>query len=182
MVRCSLKPSPLTNEKYTSRIMSLGKVRASLVRYRSACDVCSVRRWFYRLCSYSTHFIESNLTSSLSQSSQTSPSSQQLLDVRLLRNANDTASRTTTRIPRLLALLVAALAEVVSAGMHNNGASEDALRADQLDELVAHRTLCVALAIGLEVAQVADVAVAVVGRAVLLAVGIDWGDMRQHES
>lgn len=92
----------------------------------------------------------------------------------LRRNANDTASGPAARIARLLALLVAALAEVVGAGVHDDGAAEHALGPDELDELVADAALAVALAVRLEVAQVADVALAVLGRAVRLALGVDW--------
>lgn len=58
--------------------------------------------------------------------------------------------------------------------MHNNSASKHALRANQLDEAVFLRALAVALAVGLEVSEVADVAVAVFWRAVFFAVGVDW--------
>lgn len=58
--------------------------------------------------------------------------------------------------------------------MDNDGAAEDALRADQLDELVRDGALGVALGVGLEVAQVTDVALAVGGGAVGLVVGVDW--------
>ena len=59
--------------------------------------------------------------------------------------------------------------------MDDDGAAEDALRADQLDELVRDGALGVALGVGLEVAQVADVALAVGGGAVGLVVGVDCG-------
>ena len=92
----------------------------------------------------------------------------------LCRDADDTARRTAARVARLLALLVAALAEVVGAGVDDDGAAEHALGADQLDELVGDAALGVALAVRLEVAQVADVALAVLGRAVGLGEGVDW--------
>jgi hypothetical protein len=57
----------------------------------------------------------------------------------------------------------------------DNSAAKNALGADQLDELVRDGALGVALAVGLEVAQVADVALAVGGRAVGLVVRVDWG-------
>jgi hypothetical protein len=89
---------------------------------------------------------------------------------------------------------VAALAEVVGAGVADDGAlvgiscargecsgregektyADDALGANQLDELVLDAALGVALAIGLDVAQVADVALLVAGGAVGLVVGVDW--------
>ena len=58
--------------------------------------------------------------------------------------------------------------------MDDDSATEDALGADQLDELVRDGALGVALGVGLEVAQVADVALAVGGGAVGLVVGVDW--------
>ena len=70
---------------------------------------------------------------------------------------------------------MAALAQVVSAGVHNNSAAEHALRADQLDELVGDGALSVALAVRLEVAQVADVALIVGRGAVGLLVWVDLG-------
>jgi hypothetical protein len=91
----------------------------------------------------------------------------------LLGDTNDAASRTSASVASLLALLVRALAEVVGAGVDDDGAAEDALRADQLDELVRDGALGVALGVGLEVAQVADVALAVGGGAVGLVVGVD---------
>ena len=93
----------------------------------------------------------------------------------LLGDTNDTASRTSASVASLLALLVLTLAEVVGAGVDDDGAAEDALGADQLDELVRDGALGVALSIGLEVAQVADVALAVGGGAVGLVVGVDCG-------
>lgn len=59
--------------------------------------------------------------------------------------------------------------------MDNNSASKNALGADQLDVLVRDGALGVALGVGLEVAQVADVALAVGGSTVGLVVGVDCG-------
>jgi len=53
--------------------------------------------------------------------------------------------------------------------------AQDTLGADQLDEAVLHGADRVALGVGLEVAQVADVALLVGGRAVRLAEGVDCG-------
>lgn len=58
--------------------------------------------------------------------------------------------------------------------MDDDGAAENALGADQLDVLVGDGALGVALAVGLEVAQVTDVALAVGGSTVGLVVGVDW--------
>ena len=66
------------------------------------------------------------------------------------------------------------LAEVVSSSVNDNSAANDALGANQLDQLVCGAALSVALAVGLEVAQVTDVALVVFGRAVRLVVGVDW--------
>lgn len=93
----------------------------------------------------------------------------------LLGDTDNTASGTGASVASLLALLVLALAEVVGAGVDDDGAAENALRADQLDELVRDGALGVALGVGLEVAQVADVALAVGGGAVGLVVGVDCG-------
>jgi hypothetical protein len=97
----------------------------------------------------------------------------------LLGDTDNTASRTGARVASLLALLVLALTEVVGAGVHDDGAAQHALRADQLDELVRDAALGVALGVGLEVAQVADVALAVGGGAVGLVVGVDCGWERE---
>lgn len=70
----------------------------------------------------------------------------------LLRNTDNTTSRPCTRIASLLALLVAALAQVICASVHHNCSSDDALWSDQLHELVGGATLGVALAVSLEVA------------------------------
>lgn len=52
--------------------------------------------------------------------------------------------------------------------------SKNAVLANQFDLRVGDGALCIALAVGLDVAEVADVAVAVRGAAVLLAEGIDF--------
>jgi len=93
----------------------------------------------------------------------------------LLGNTNDTASGTSASVASLLALLVLALAKVIGASVDNNSAAENALGADQLDVLVGDGAFGVALGVGLEVAQVADVALAVGGGAVGLVVGVDCG-------
>lgn len=102
------------------------------------------------------------------------PSHVHLHHPNLLGNTDNTASGTSASVASLLALLVAAFAKVVGAGVDNDGAAEDALGADQLDVLVRDGALGVALGVGLEVAQVADVALAVGGGAVGLVVWVDW--------
>lgn len=74
-------------------------------------------------------------------------------------DTNDTTGRSWTGISSLLALLVASLSEVISASVDDDGAAEHTLWSDQLDELVGDGTLCVALTISLEVAQVSNVTV-----------------------
>jgi hypothetical protein len=124
----------------------------------------------------------------------------------LVGNANDAARRAGSCVASLLALLVAALAEVVGAGVHDNGAlgrvsccfgsgcsvgsevgvktkeeggrgntyANNALTANQLDQLVVHAALGVALAVCLEVTQVTDVALIVGGGAVGLVLRVDY--------
>ena len=58
--------------------------------------------------------------------------------------------------------------------MHHDRPAQHALRPDQLDQLVRHGTRGVALAVRLEVAEVADVTLAVGGGAVRLLVRVDW--------
>lgn len=91
----------------------------------------------------------------------------------LCGNTDNAASWAGTSVASLLALCVATLAKVISTGVDNDGAAEDAVWADELDVLVFDRALAVALAVGLEVAQVSYVALAVLWGAVLLAVGVD---------
>ena len=57
--------------------------------------------------------------------------------------------------------------------MHNDSTAQHALLANQLDELVLDGADGVALRVGLNVAQVADVALGVGGRAVGLGEGVD---------
>ena len=91
----------------------------------------------------------------------------------LVGDTNDTASRARTRVTGLLGLGVVALAEVVGAAVDDDGAADDAVLADELDQLVGDGALCVALAVGLEVTQVTDVALLILGSTVVLAVGVD---------
>lgn len=57
--------------------------------------------------------------------------------------------------------------------MHNDSTAQHVLLANQLDELVLDGADGVALRVGLNVAQVADVALGVGGRAVGLGEGVD---------
>jgi len=68
---------------------------------------------------------------------------------------------------------VASLSEIVGASVDDNGAAENAVWTDQLDELVSDGALSVALTVGLEVAQVTNVTLGVGWSAVLLAVWVD---------
>ena len=70
----------------------------------------------------------------------------------LVGNTNDTTSRSRSSIARLLALLVPALAEVVSTRMDNNSSSKNRVLADELDLAIADGALCVTLVVSLEVA------------------------------
>ena len=90
-----------------------------------------------------------------------------------LGNTNDTARWTSTSIASLLALFIAALAEVIGARMYNNSASQHTLRSDQFDELVSDGALGVARAVSLEVAKISDVTLAIGGSTMGLVEGID---------
>lgn len=92
----------------------------------------------------------------------------------LLSNTNDPASRTTARVARSLALLMTALAQIISASMHDDRSAQYAFRPNQLDLLVRDGTLGVALAICFEVAEVANVAFTVGGGAVGFGERVDW--------
>lgn len=126
----------------------------------------------------------------------------------LCGNADDAAGRAGAGVARLLALLVPALSEVVGARVADEGAlqgeekaivspwlltaygntggvstySENAVLADQLDEAVADAALGVALGIRLDVSKVTDVAFAVGGSAVCLAVRVVCGVERYQSA
>lgn len=125
------------------------------------------------LCSLSTHTsLIPHHTSLHPIHSLSHPFSEHMLD--LLSNTDDTASRTATRVARGLTLLVSALAQIVRASVHDDSPTQHALGTDQLDLLVRDGALRVALAVRLEVAEVADVAFAVRGGAVGLRERVDW--------
>ena len=65
--------------------------------------------------------------------------------------------------------------------MHNDRAPQDALRPNQLHLLVGEGALRIALGVRLEVAEVADVALAVGGGAVGFGEGVDWAVERKSE-
>jgi hypothetical protein len=91
----------------------------------------------------------------------------------LVRDANNTTSRPSTRIARLQAILVPALPKIIRASVNDDRAAQHALLSDQLDKAVLDAALPVAVAVGLEVAKVADVAGLVAGGAVRLAEGVE---------
>lgn len=91
----------------------------------------------------------------------------------LLSDTNDAARRTPARIARQLALLVPAPSQVVDASVHDDGAPEHALGPNELDLLVRDGAFGVALRVRLEVAEVADVALAVCAVAVGFGEGVD---------
>jgi hypothetical protein len=109
----------------------------------------------------------------------------------LVGDTNDTASGAGASVASLLGLLVTTLAEIVGASVDNNGAllrlvsmnqnimkertyANDALRSNELDQLVLNASLSVTLGIGLEVTKVTNVALLVLGGTVGLVVGVDW--------
>ena len=67
-----------------------------------------------------------------------------------------------------------ALPQIIRATVHNDRPSEHALRPNELDEGVGYGAFGIALFVGLDVAEVADVALGVGGGAVLFAEGVDW--------
>lgn len=108
-----------------------------------------------------------------------------------------TAGRARAGVARLQRLLVASLAEVVSAGVADDGPlaivsisvlqntvlgtyANDTLGANDLDELVGHRALGVALGIRLDVAEVTNMAVLIGRGTVGLAVGVDCAKAQRH--
>jgi hypothetical protein len=108
----------------------------------------------------------------------------------LVGDTNDTASGAGASVASLLGLLVTTLAEIVGASVDNNGAllrlvsmnqnimkertyANDALRSNELDQLVLNASLSVTLGIGLEVTKVTNVALLVLGGTVGLVVGVD---------
>jgi hypothetical protein len=92
-----------------------------------------------------------------SQLLQTPPSANSI------RNANDATSRPSTSIARLQTILVPTFPQIIRARMHDDGAAQHGLLADQLDEAVLDAALAVAVGVGLEIAEVADVAHFVTG-------------------
>jgi hypothetical protein len=76
----------------------------------------------------------------------------------LIRDPNNATSGPPPGITRDETLLMAALPQIIRASMHDDGASQHGVFADQLDVLVGDGSLAVALPVGVEVAQVADVA------------------------
>ena len=86
----------------------------------------------------------------------------------LCSNANDTARGPSARIASRLALLMSTFTQIVRARVDHDRAAENALRPDQLDQRVLNAAFAVALGVSLEVAEVADMAVAVGGGTVLL--------------
>jgi len=68
---------------------------------------------------------------------------------------------------------VAAPAEVIGAAMDDDGATNDAVRADQLDQLIGNAALGIPLAVRLKVTQVTDMALVVFGGTVGFVVGVE---------
>lgn len=96
-----------------------------------------------------------------------------MLLTNLSRDADNTASRTGSSVASLEGLLVVTLAEIVGAGVDNNGAANDAVGANQLDKRVGDGTLGVTLSIGLDVTQVTNVTGLIRRRAVSLVEGVE---------
>lgn len=76
-------------------------------------------------------------------------------------DTNDTAGWSASRIASGFALLVATLAQIIGAGVYDDGASQDAFGPNQLDMRVLDAAFAVPLAIGLEVAEITDMTLGV---------------------
>lgn len=96
----------------------------------------------------------------------------------LLRNPNNTTSRSPARIPSYFALFMSTLPQIIRTAMYHDSPSEHTLWADELDEGVGQGAFGVALFVGFEVAEVADVALGVGGGTVLFAEGVDCEEER----
>ena len=96
-----------------------------------------------------------------------------MLLVSLVGDSDDTASRSGTSVTSLEGLLVITLAEIVGAGVDNDGSTDDAVRANQLDKRVGDRALSISLAIGLQVSEVSNVTGLVRGSTVGLVVRVE---------
>lgn len=112
------------------------------------------------------------------------------------RSLRLTTSRTSTRVASLLGFLVSSFAEVISAGVDNNGAlclvkilsifypnsditsglpyPQYALSADQLDQFVLKGTNGITLGISWNVTEITNVALAIARRPMRLPEWIDW--------
>lgn len=96
------------------------------------------------------------------------------IDYRLdLGNANNAAPDAGTSVARWLAQLVSTLAKIIGIGVHDNGASDDAVGAEERNLGVGDFDLGGAVAGGLNVAQIAQVTILVDGSAMLLAIRIE---------
>jgi len=98
--------------------------------------------------------------------------------VQLSGDTNDTACRSGTSIAGLLGLFVSSPAKIISSRMNDDGTANNALGANQLDELVGGGTLAIALAISLEVAQVTYMANLILRSTMCLAMGVEVGTSR----
>ena len=101
-------------------------------------------------------------------------SRQFLVKDHLGRDTNHTASRAGTSVAGLLALSVATLTKIIGSAVHDDSAAKNALWADELDVLVGNGPLSIALAVGLVIAQVTNVALGVRRRTVLFSMRVDW--------
>ncbi len=97
----------------------------------------------------------------------------------LIGHANDPAGWTGPCTARLLAVVGAALAEIVGAGVHHHRASQHRVGPHQLDVGVRAAALGHPVAVRGNVAQVADMADRILGRPVVLAVRVEVGSGRR---
>jgi hypothetical protein len=96
-----------------------------------------------------------------------------VLERYLVGNANDAAGRTAASIASLQRISVVPLAEIISTIVNDDGAANNALGTDQLDEPVGHGALGVAVSIRLDVAEITDVTLLIGGSTVGLVVRVE---------
>jgi hypothetical protein len=86
------------------------------------------------------------------------PSSPPPSHISLVRDPNNATSGPPAGIAGFQAILMSALPQIIGPRVHDDGAAQHGLLADQLDQTVLDAALGVAAVVGLEVAEIAHVA------------------------
>lgn len=98
--------------------------------------------------------------------------------MRLAGDTNDTAGSTGTGVTSLEGLGVAALSEIVSTGVDDDGSANDGVRAKEGEALVGNVDGSNTVAVSLDITEVTNVPLRVRGSTVVLAVGVEVGTGR----